>query len=151
MYNGDKIRKGHNYSCWNAKCTGKCWDLMKACVLYGCETWSITLREERRLRVSENRVLRRIFGPKRDEVTGEWRKLRKEDLNDLYFSPNIVWVIKSRRMRWAVHVARIGERRDVYRVLVGKPEGKRPMGRPRRRWEDNIKMDLQEVGCGGMD
>ena len=95
-------------------------------------------------------MLRRIFGPKRDEVTGEWRKLRDE-LNDLYCSPNIVRVIKSRRMRWAGHVVRMGERRGVHRVLVGKPEGKRPLGRPRRRWEDNIKMDLQKVGCGGMD
>jgi len=100
--------------------------------------------------VFENRVLRRIFGPTRDEVTREWRKLH-EELNDPYSSPNIVRVIKSRRMRWARHVARTGERRGVYRVLVGKPEGKRPFGRPRRRWEDNIKMDLQEVGCGVMD
>jgi len=85
--------------------------------------------------------------PKRDEVTGEWRKLHNEELNDLYCSPNIVQVIKSRRMRWARHVARMGERRCVYRVLVGKPDGKRLLGRPRRRWEDNIKMGLQEVGC----
>ena len=99
----------------------------------------------------ENRVLRRIFGPRRDEVTGEWKKLRNEELNDLYASPNIVRVIKSRIMRWAGHVARMGERRGVYRLLVGEPEGKRPLGRPRRRWENNIKMDLQEVGCGGMD
>jgi len=99
----------------------------------------------------ENMVLRRIFGPKRDEMTGEWRKLHNEELNDLYCSPNIVRVIKSRRMRLAGHVARMGERRGVYRVLVGKPEGKIPLGRPRRRWEDNIKMDLLEVGCGGMD
>jgi hypothetical protein len=105
------------------------------------------LREERRLRVFENRVLRRIFGPKRDEVMGEWRKLHNEELNDLYSLPNLVRVIKSRRMRWAGHVARMGAGRGVYRVLVGKPEGKRPMGRPRRRWEDNIRMDLQEVGC----
>jgi len=103
------------------------------------------LREERRLRVFENRVFSIIFGLKRDEVTGDWRKLHNEELNDLYCSPNIVRVIKSRRMRWAWHVARLGERRDVYRVLVGKPEGKRTLGRPRRRWEDNIKMDLQEV------
>jgi len=102
-------------------------------VLYGCETRSLTLREERRLRVFENRVLRRIFGPKRDEVTGEWRKVHNEELNDLYCSPNIVWVIKSRRMRWVGHVARMGERRGVYWVLVEKPEGKRPLGRPRRR------------------
>jgi len=120
-------------------------------VLYGCETWSLTLKEERWLRVSENRVLRRIFGPKRDEVTGEWRKLHNEKLYGLYCSPNIFRVIKSRRMSWAGHVARMGERRGVYRILVGKPEGKRPLGRPSHRWEDNIKMDLQEVGCGGMD
>ena len=120
-------------------------------VLYGCETWSLTLREERRLRVSENRVLRRIFGPKRDEITGEWRKLHNGELNNLYCSPNIVRVIKSRRMRWAGHVARMGEGRGVYRILVRKTEGKRPLGRTRCRWEDNIKMDLQEVGCGGMD
>ena len=113
--------------------------------LYGSETWSLTQREERRLRVSENRVLRRVFGPKRDEVTGEWRKLYNEELSDLYALPNIVRVVKSRRMRWAGHVARMGEGRGVYRVLVGKPERKRPLGRPRRRWEDNIKMDLQEV------
>jgi len=96
-------------------------------------------------------VLGRIFGLKRDEVTGEWRKLHNEGLNDLYCSPNTVWMIKSSRMRWTGHVARMGERRGVYRVLVGKPDRKRPLGRPRRRWEDNIKMDLQEVGCGGMD
>jgi len=118
--------------------------------LYGCETWSLTLREERRLRVFENRVLRKVFGPKRDEVTGEWRKLHNEELSYLCSLPNIVRVVKSRRMRWAGHVARMGQGRGLYRVLVGKPEGKRPLGRPRRRWEDNIKMDLQEVrgGCG---
>jgi len=109
------------------------------------------LREERKLRVFENMVLRRIFGPRRDEVTGEWRRLHNEELNDLYSSPNIVRMIKSRRMRWAGHVARIGEKRGAYRVLVGKPEGKRPLGRPRRRWVDIIRMDLQEVGCGFMD
>ena len=117
-------------------------------VLYGCETWSLTLREELRLRMFENRVLRRIFGPKRDGVTGEWRKLHNEELNDLYSSPNIVRAIKSRRLRWAGHVARMEEGRDVHKVLVGKPEGKRPLGRPRRRWEDNIKMDLEKVGRG---
>jgi len=95
-------------------------------------------------------VLRRIFGPRRDEVTGEWRRLRNEELNDLYSSPSIVRVIKSRRMRWAGHVARMGEERGVYRVLVGKPEGKRPLGRPRRR-RVGIRMDLQEVGGGYMD
>ena len=98
----------------------------------------------------ENRVLRRIFGPRRDEVTGQWIKLHNEELNDLYSSPNIVRVIKSRRMRWAGHVAHMKEGRGVHRVLVGKPEGKRSLGRPRRRWENNIKMDLEEVGrsCG---
>ena len=94
---------------------------------------------------------RRIFGPKRDEVTGEWRKLHNEELKGLYLSPNIVRVIKSRRMRWTGHVACMGEGRGVYRVLVGKPEGKRPLGRPRRRWEDNIRMDLQKVGLGYED
>jgi len=96
-------------------------------------------------------VLRRIFGPRRDEVTGECRRLHNEELNDFYCSPNIVRVIKSRRMRWAGHVARMGEKSGVYRVLVGKPEGNRPLGRPRRRCVDNIRMDLQEVGCGYMD
>ena len=100
--------------------------------------------------MSENRVLSRAFGPKRDEVTGECRKLYNEEFRDLYPLPNIVRVVKSRRMRWAGHVARMGEGRGVHRVLVGKPEGKRPLGRPRRRWEDNINMDLQEVkGCCG--
>ena len=121
-------------------------------VLYGCETWSLTLREERKLRVFENMVLRKIFGPRRDEVTGEWRRLYNEELNDFYSSPNIVRVIKSRRMRWAGHVARMGEERgDVCRVLVGKPEGRKPLGRPRSRWVYNIRMDLQELGCGYMD
>ena len=95
--------------------------------------------------------MRRIFVPRRDEVTGEWRRLHNEELNDLYSSPNIVRVIKSRRMRWVGHVARMGEERGAYRVLVGKPVGKRPLGRPRRRWVDNIRMDLQEVGCGYVD
>jgi hypothetical protein len=95
-------------------------------------------------------MLRRILGPKRDEVTGQWRKMHNEELNDLYCSHNIVWVIKSRRMRWAGHVTRMGKRRGACRVLVGKPEGKRPLGKRRRRWEDNIKMDFQEVECGGM-
>jgi len=109
------------------------------------------LRGERKLRVFENLVLRRIFGPRREEVTEEWRRLQNEELNGLYSSPNIVRVIKSRRMRWAGHVARMVEERGVYRVLVGKPEGKRPLGRPRLRWVYNIRMDLQEVGCGYMD
>jgi hypothetical protein len=111
----------------------------------------LTLREEFRLRVFENRVLRRIFGPKWDEVTGEWRKLHIEELNDLYPSPNIFRATKSRRTRWAGHVSHMRESRGMYRVLVGKPEGKTPLGRYRHRWEDNIKMDLQKVGCGGMD
>ena len=109
-------------------------------VLYGCKTWSLTWREECRMRVFENRVLKRIFGPRRDEVTGEWRKLHKEQLNVLFSSPNTVRVIKSRRMRWAGHVMCMGERRGVYRVLVGKPEGKRRLGKPRHTWEDNIRM-----------
>jgi hypothetical protein len=103
------------------------------------------------VRTFENRVLRRLFEPKRDEVMGEWRKLHNEELNDLYSLPNIVRVVKSRRMRWAGHVAPMGEDSGVQRVLVGKPEGKRPLGRPRRRWKANIKMDLQEVGGGRVD
>jgi hypothetical protein len=101
-----------------------------------------------RLRVFGNRVLRRIFGPKMDEVIGEWRKLHNEELNYLYSSPNIVRVIKSRKIRWVRHVARMGEKRSVYRFLVGKHEGKRQFGKSRRRWEENIKMDLLEAGCG---
>jgi hypothetical protein len=120
-------------------------------VLYGCETWSLTLRVEHRLRVFGNRVLRKIFGPKRDEVEGEWRKLHNRELHDFYSSPDIISSIKSRRMSWAGHVARMGGGRNVCRVSVGKPEGKRPLGRPRRRWEDGIKMDL-EIGWGcGVD
>jgi hypothetical protein len=107
-------------------------------VLYGCETLSLTLREEHRLRVFENRVLKRIFGPKRAEVTGGWRKLHNEELHGLYTSPSIVRVIKARRMRWARHVARMGEVRDAYNILVGRPEGRMLLGRPRHRWEDNI-------------
>jgi hypothetical protein len=120
-------------------------------VLYGCETRSLTLREEHRLRVFENRVLWRIFGPKRDEVTGGWRKLHNEKLRGLYCSPSIVRVIKARRMRWTGHVARMGEVRGAYNILVGKPEGRRPLEIPRRRWEDNIKMDLREIGFGDVD
>jgi hypothetical protein len=101
--------------------------------------------------VFENRVLRGIFGPKRDEVIRGWRKLHNEELNNLYCSPSIIRIIKSRRMRWTWHVARTGEKRNGYRILVGKPEGKRPLGRPRRRWEDNIRMNLREIGWGGMD
>jgi hypothetical protein len=117
----------------------------------GVKLGSLTLSEEHRLRVNENRVLRRIFGPKRDEVVGKWRKLHSEKLHNLYSSPDIIRQIKSRRMRWAGHVARMGEERIVYKVLVGKPEGKRPLGRPRHRWEDGIRMDLREIGLGGVD
>jgi hypothetical protein len=101
--------------------------------------------------VFENRVLRKIFGLKRDEVTGGWRKLHNEELHGFYFSPSIIRVIKSRRMRWAGHVARMGEVRDAYNILVGKPEERRPLGRPRRRWEDNIKVDFGEIGFGYVD
>ncbi|KAJ4445425.1 hypothetical protein ANN_07230 [Periplaneta americana] len=115
-------------------------------VLYGCETWTLTLREEHRLRVFENKVLRKIFWAKRDEVTGEWRKLHNTELHAWYSSPDIIRNIKSRCLIWAGHVARMGESRNAYRVLVGRPEGKIPLGRTRRRWEDNIKMDLRELG-----
>jgi hypothetical protein len=110
----------------------------------------LTLREEHKLRASENRVLR-IFGPKRDEVTGRWRKLHNKELHDLYSSPSIIRIIKSRRMRWAGHVARMGEKRNVCRLLVGKTEGNIPLGRPRRRWIDNIKMDLLRIGVNVVD
>jgi hypothetical protein len=112
-------------------------------ILYGFETWCLTLREEHRLRVFENKVLMRLFGPKRDEETGGSKKLHNEELHNLYSSPSIITIIKSRRMRWVGHVARMGEQRNAYRVLVGKPEGKRPVGRPRHRWVDNIKIDLR--------
>jgi hypothetical protein len=115
-------------------------------VLYGCETWSLILREEHRVRVFENRMLRGIFGPKRDEVTREWRKVHSGELHNLYLSPDIIRQIKSRRMRWVRHVARMGEEINVYRVLLVKPEGKIPLVRPRRRWEDGIRMDLGEIG-----
>jgi hypothetical protein len=117
-------------------------------VLYLCETWSLALREEYRLRVYENRVLRKIFRTKREE-DGTWRILHNDELHILYSSPNIVKVIKSRRMGWAGHVARIGEGRGIYRVLIGRPEGKKPLGRPRRRWENSIKLDLREIRIDG--
>jgi hypothetical protein len=120
-------------------------------VLYECETWSLTVREEYKLRVFENKFLRRIFGPKRDGVTGGWGKVYNVELHNLYSSPSIIRIIKSRRMRLAGHVARTGEKRNVYRLLVGKPEGKRPLGRTRRRWIDNIKMDLLEIGVSVVD
>jgi hypothetical protein len=121
-------------------------NIILSVVLYGCETWSLTLREEHRLRVFENRMLRRIFGPKRDEVMGEWRKLHNEELRDLYSSPSIIRIITLRRTRWAGHVAQMGEKRNAYRFLVGNLEERRPLGRPRLRWVDNIRMDLE----GGM-
>jgi hypothetical protein len=120
-------------------------------VLYGCETWSVTLRGEHRLRAFENRILRRIFGPKRDKVIGEWRKLQNEELHNLYSSPDIIRQVKSRQMRSAGHVARMGQERNVYKVLVGKPEGKRPLGSPRRMSDNGIRMDLRETGLGGVD
>ncbi|KAJ4431400.1 hypothetical protein ANN_19997 [Periplaneta americana] len=120
-------------------------------VLYGYETWTLTLREEQRLRVFENKVLRKIFGVKRDEVTGEWRKLHNAELHGLYSSPDIIRNIKSRRLRWSGHVACMGESRNAYRVIAGKLEEKRPLGRSRLRWEDNVKMDLREVGYDDRD
>jgi hypothetical protein len=120
-------------------------------VLYGCETRSLTLREEHRLRVFQSRVLRKIFGPKKDEVTGEWRKLHNEELHNLYSSPDIIRQVKSIRMRWVGHAARMWEDRKLNKVLVGKPEGRRPLGRRRRRWEDGVRMDLREIGLGGVD
>jgi hypothetical protein len=113
-------------------------------VLYGCE------KKEHRLRVFEKRVLRGIFGPKRDDVTGGWRKQLNEELHNLYSSPSIIIIIKSRRMRWAGHVARMRDRRNAYRILVEKPEGRRSLGRPRCRWMDNIITDLREIGRVGM-
>jgi hypothetical protein len=115
-------------------------------MLYGCKTWSLTLGEEHRLRVYENSVLRKTFGRKRVE-DGSWRKLHNDELQSLYSSPNVVRVIKARRMRWAGDMTGMGERRGVYRVLVGRPEGKRPLGRPRRMWEDNI--NLRKIGING--
>jgi hypothetical protein len=109
-------------------------------VLYGCETWSLILREEHRLRV--------LFGPKKDELVGEWRKLHNEELHNFHSSPSIIRMTKS-RMRWAGHVVQRGEKRNTYWLLVGKPEGKRPLGRPRHRWMDNMKMDFGEIGLGG--
>jgi hypothetical protein len=120
-------------------------------VLYGCETLSLTLREEHRLRLFENRVLRRIFVPKRDEVTVEWRRVHNDELHNLYSSPDIIRQVQSRRMKWVGHVARMGKERKVYKGLVGKPEGKRPLGRPRRRWEHEIRMDVGKTGLRGYE
>jgi hypothetical protein len=126
-----------------------CKTLILFLVLYGCETWSLTLRKEHKLRVFQNRLLRRIFGPKRNGVTGGWTKLHNVELHDLCSLLSIIRIIKSRRMKWAGHV--MGEKRNVYRLLVGKLEGKRPLGRPRRRCIDNIKMDVLEIVLGGGD
>jgi hypothetical protein len=121
-------------------------------VLYGCKTWSLTLRDECRLRVFENRVLRRIFGPKRDEVTGEWRRLHNKELYALYSSPHTIWVMKSRRLRWAEHVALMGIEKRCMQGFGGETSSKESLGRPRHSWQYNIKMDLREVGWGhGMD
>ena len=119
-------------------------------MLYGCEAWSLTLKEECRLRVFENRILRRIFRPKRDE-NGEWRMLHNEELHSLYRSPNIIRVFKSRRLRWAGHVARMEEGRSAFKILTGKPTEKRPLARSRRRWEDNIRMNLKETRINTRD
>jgi hypothetical protein len=119
-------------------------------ILNACKNWSLTLREKRRLQIFENWALKNLFGSKRDEVTGKWRKVHIEELYNLY-SPNIIRLIKSRRTRWAGHAARKGECRGVHRVLVGKPEGTRPLGRPIHKWENNIQIDLQEVERGSMD
>jgi hypothetical protein len=118
-------------------------------VLYECETWYLMLTEEHRLRVFDNREKRNVCRRTRDEVTGEWRRLHNEKLNELYSSPNIIRVMKSRITRWTGHISRIGERKWAYRVLAGGSEGRRPLGKQRRRWEDNTKMDLQEAGWGG--
>jgi hypothetical protein len=114
-------------------------------VLYGCETCPLTLSEEHRLRVFQKRVLRKLFGSKRNEVTGGWEKLHNELLHKFYYSPIIIRMIESRRMRWIERAVRIGEKTNAYRILVGKPEGKRPLGRPKLRWVDNVKMDLREI------
>lgn len=118
-------------------------------ILYGCETWALTKVEENRFRVFENRVLRKIYGPKRDEETGEWRKLHNCELHDLYASVNINRIIKSRRLGWAGHVARMGDNRTAARVMRGNPKVRRPLGRPRLRWEDNVKADLAEMRRDG--
>jgi hypothetical protein len=126
-----------------------CKTIILPVVSYGCETWSLNLSEEHRLRVFENRVVRR-FGAKRDEITGEWMKSHNEELHILYSSPNIIRQTKPKRMRWTGHVARMRSERKLYKVLVEKPEGKRPLERPRRRWENGIRMDLKSIGWGGV-
>ena len=119
-------------------------------ILYGCETWTLTLREDQRLQVFENKFLREIFGPKRDDQTSEWRRLHNSELHDLYGKPDIIRIVKSRRLRWTGHVTRMGNERGAWKLLVGKPEGKRPVGRPRMRWENNINHDLREIDYTGM-
>jgi hypothetical protein len=114
--------------------------------LYGCDTWSLILREEHRLRVFENRVLKRIFRSKTEEVVRGWRRLHNEELHNLHASPIIIRVIKASMMRWARYVAHMGEMRNAYNILAGKPEGKIPLGRPMCRWEDKIRMDLRDIG-----
>jgi hypothetical protein len=135
--------------------TGSCFILYETiilpAILYRYEAWSHTLREEHRLRVYENRVLRTVSGPKREKVTGSWRRLQNEELHNLYASPNVIRVIIPSRMRPAGHVARMGEVRNAYNILVRKPEGKIPLGRRRCRWEDNIKMYLREIGWERVD
>jgi hypothetical protein len=118
-------------------------------VLYGCKTWTLTLSEEHRLRMFENRVLRRIFGPTRDKITEEWRTMHNAELHNLYSSPDIIRQIKSRRMRRVRHIASMGEGRKVNKILVGMPEGKRPLERLRHRWKDGIRMDLRKTGWVG--
>jgi hypothetical protein len=120
-------------------------------VLYGCETWSLTLREEHRLRVLRRGCLGEYLDLKRDEMIGGWRKLHNEEMHGLYSSPSIIRVIKARMMRWVGHVVLMGEVRGAHNILVGRPEGRRPLGRPRHRWENNIKMDLREIGFGDVD
>jgi hypothetical protein len=118
-----------------------CKTIILPVILYGCETWSLTLKEEQRLRMLENMVLRRIFGPKGKEVEGSWRRLHNEEFHNLYASSNVTRVTESRRMRWAGHAAHMGQMRNSYKIFVGKPVEKRPLGRSRRRWE-NIRMYL---------
>jgi hypothetical protein len=120
-------------------------------IVYGCESWPLILMEDLRLTVFENMVLRRIFGPKRDEVTGVWRKVHNKEFHNLYSSSNTIRVIKGRRMKWVGHVACMVEMINKHKILVGNPEGTKPLGRPRHRWEDNIKMDLREIGFGDVD
>jgi hypothetical protein len=128
-----------------------CRTIILPVVLYGCETWSLTLREEQRLRVFENRMLRRTFGPKRDEATGEWRKLHNEKLNDLYSSPSIIWVINARRLRWAGYVARMGEKRGAYRILMGRPEEGGHLGDPGVGGRIILRCILKKGGGQGLD